>query len=126
MKTFSRNRSVLFVLLFNAIQVFRRCSAFTTTTPTVAFSVQQRRVTEIVAFRRLATTSVADVAPTTTDSVTTTTDSTSSSATTTDNDNNEEMTIPTNLPSDCGMDYVPLATMLATGQFEKADQVCLF
>lgn len=31
--------------------------------------------------------------------------------------------IPTNLPSDCGMDYVPLATMLATGQFEEADQV---
>jgi len=30
--------------------------------------------------------------------------------------------IPTNLPSDCGMDYVPLATMLATGQFEEADQ----
>ena len=31
--------------------------------------------------------------------------------------------IPTNLPSDIGMDYVPLATMLATGQFEEADQV---
>ncbi|VEU43740.1 unnamed protein product [Pseudo-nitzschia multistriata] len=31
-------------------------------------------------------------------------------------------TIPTNLPSDCGMDYVPLATMLATGNFEDADQ----
>ena len=31
--------------------------------------------------------------------------------------------IPKNLPSDCGMDYIPLATMLATGDFEKADQV---
>lgn len=30
--------------------------------------------------------------------------------------------IPTNLPSDCGMDYVPLATMLATGQLAEADQ----
>jgi hypothetical protein len=33
--------------------------------------------------------------------------------------------IPTNLPSDCGMDYVPLATMLATGQLAEADQVGL-
>lgn len=32
--------------------------------------------------------------------------------------------IPTNLPSDMGMDYVPLATMLATGQLAEADQVC--
>ena len=31
--------------------------------------------------------------------------------------------IPTNLPSECGMDYVPLATMLATGQLAEADQV---
>lgn len=30
--------------------------------------------------------------------------------------------IPSVLPSDVGMDYVPLATMLATGEFEKADQ----
>mmetsp|Transcript_19385 Transcript_19385/g.46828 ORF Transcript_19385/g.46828 Transcript_19385/m.46828 type:complete len:239 (-) Transcript_19385:294-1010(-) len=30
--------------------------------------------------------------------------------------------IPTNLPSDCGMDYIPLATMLATGQLAEADQ----
>mmetsp|Transcript_20125 Transcript_20125/g.42130 ORF Transcript_20125/g.42130 Transcript_20125/m.42130 type:complete len:217 (+) Transcript_20125:93-743(+) len=30
--------------------------------------------------------------------------------------------IPTNLPSDVGMDYVPLATMLATGQLVEADQ----
>lgn len=30
--------------------------------------------------------------------------------------------IPTNLPSDMGMDYVPLATMLATGQLAEADQ----
>ena len=36
-----------------------------------------------------------------------------------------EVDIPTNLPSDVGMDYVPLATMLATGQFEEADQVRL-
>lgn len=35
----------------------------------------------------------------------------------------EEMSIPTNLPSDCGMDYIPLATMLATGQLAEADQV---
>ena len=34
----------------------------------------------------------------------------------------EDIDIPTNLPSDVGMDYVPLATMLATGQFEEADQ----
>lgn len=34
----------------------------------------------------------------------------------------EEPEIPTNLPSDMGMDYVPLATMLATGQLEEADQ----
>lgn len=34
----------------------------------------------------------------------------------------DDETIPTNLPSDCGMDYVPLATMLATEQFEEADQ----
>jgi hypothetical protein len=31
--------------------------------------------------------------------------------------------IPTFLPSDCGMDYIPLATMLATGQLAEADQV---
>jgi hypothetical protein len=31
--------------------------------------------------------------------------------------------IPSKLPSDCGMDYVPLATMLATAQYEEADQV---
>ena len=31
--------------------------------------------------------------------------------------------IPTKLPSDVGMDYVPLATMLATGQLAEADQV---
>ena len=34
-----------------------------------------------------------------------------------------EVEIPTNLPSDVGMDYVPLATMLATGQLADADQV---
>ena len=34
--------------------------------------------------------------------------------------------VPTNLPSDCGMDYVPLATMLATGQLAEADQVRLY
>jgi hypothetical protein len=34
-----------------------------------------------------------------------------------------EADIPTNLPSDCGKDYVPLATMLATGQLVEADQV---
>ena len=30
--------------------------------------------------------------------------------------------IPTYLPSECGIDYVPLATMLATGDFLSADQ----
>ena len=35
----------------------------------------------------------------------------------------EDVEIPTNLPSECGMDYVPLATMLATGQLAEADQV---
>ena len=34
--------------------------------------------------------------------------------------------IPTNLPSEKGMDYVPLATMLATGQLAEADQVCIY
>jgi hypothetical protein len=38
----------------------------------------------------------------------------------------EDVEIPTNLPSDCGMDYIPLATMLATGQLAEADQVCIF
>jgi hypothetical protein len=33
-----------------------------------------------------------------------------------------EEEIPTNLPSDVGMDYIPLATMLATGQLAEADQ----
>ena len=35
----------------------------------------------------------------------------------------EDVTIPTNLPSEKGMDYIPLATMLATGQLAEADQV---
>jgi hypothetical protein len=35
----------------------------------------------------------------------------------------EDVEIPTVLPSDAGMDYVPLATMLATGQLAEADQV---
>jgi hypothetical protein len=35
----------------------------------------------------------------------------------------EEVDIPAILPSDVGMDYVPLATYLATGQLAKADQV---
>ena len=34
-----------------------------------------------------------------------------------------DVEIPTTLPSDVGMDYVPLATMLATGQLAEADQV---
>jgi len=34
-----------------------------------------------------------------------------------------DVAIPTNLPSDCGKDYIPLATMLATGQLAQADQV---
>lgn len=46
-------------------------------------------------------------------------------ATTTDAPTSDlaDVEIPTNLPSDCGKDYIPLATMLATGQFEEADQV---
>lgn len=35
----------------------------------------------------------------------------------------EEVDIPSVLPSEVGMDYVPLATHLATGQLAKADQV---
>jgi hypothetical protein len=42
-----------------------------------------------------------------------------------DSSNVEDFEIPTKLPSDVGMDYVPLATMLATGQLAEADQVCL-
>jgi hypothetical protein len=34
-----------------------------------------------------------------------------------------ESEIPTKLPSAVGKDYVPLATMLATGQLAEADQV---
>ena len=34
----------------------------------------------------------------------------------------DDMEIPTKLPSDVGKDYVPLATMLATGQLVEADQ----
>jgi len=42
---------------------------------------------------------------------------------TAENDANiEDAEIPTKLPSDVGMDYVPLATMLATGQLVEADQ----
>ena len=37
----------------------------------------------------------------------------------------KEADIPTNLPSDKDMDYIPLATMLATGQLAEADQVSL-
>jgi hypothetical protein len=46
--------------------------------------------------------------------------------TTSDASDTEDVEIPTNLPSDCGMDYIPLATMLATGQLAEADQVCIF
>jgi hypothetical protein len=42
---------------------------------------------------------------------------------TSDASDTEDVEIPTNLPSDCGMDYIPLATMLATGQLAEADQV---
>lgn len=37
-------------------------------------------------------------------------------------DTSDTPQIPTFLPSDMGIDYVPLATMLATGDFEAADQ----
>ena len=43
--------------------------------------------------------------------------------TTSETSSTEDVEVPTNLPSDCGMDYVPLATMLATGQLAEADQV---
>lgn len=36
--------------------------------------------------------------------------------------NTADAEIPTKLPSEAGMDYVPLATMLATGQLAEADQ----
>jgi len=39
-----------------------------------------------------------------------------------ENANVDDAEIPTNLPSDVGFDYVPLATMLATGQLAEADQ----
>jgi hypothetical protein len=42
---------------------------------------------------------------------------------TSDASDTADVEIPTNLPSDCGMDYIPLATMLATGQLAEADQV---
>ena len=41
---------------------------------------------------------------------------------TTDTTNDVEIEIPTFLPSEKGIDYVPLATLLATGDFEAADQ----
>ena len=44
---------------------------------------------------------------------------------TSESSNTADVEIPTNLPSDCGMDYIPLATMLATGQLAEADQVRL-
>lgn len=40
--------------------------------------------------------------------------------------NVNDVEIPTVLPSEVGMDYVPLATMLATGQLAEADQVSCF
>jgi hypothetical protein len=35
----------------------------------------------------------------------------------------DDADIPTHLPSECNMDYIPLANMLATGQLAEADQV---
>jgi hypothetical protein len=49
---------------------------------------------------------------------------TSESDAATSNNQDAEVTVPTNLPSDVGFDYVPLATCLATGQWAEADQVC--
>lgn len=46
----------------------------------------------------------------------------SSSVDDVDTDLDTTPTIPTNLPSAKGIDYVPLATMLATGDFKAADQ----
>jgi hypothetical protein len=39
-----------------------------------------------------------------------------------ENESTDIPQIPTYLPSDKGIDYVPLATLLATGNFEEADQ----
>lgn len=47
------------------------------------------------------------------------------SSTTVDGSTNQQqksVNIPTSLPSECGIDYVPLATMLATGDLKGADQ----
>lgn len=47
------------------------------------------------------------------------------SSTTVDASTNQQqksVDIPTKLPSECGIDYVPLATMLATGDLKGADQ----
>lgn len=38
------------------------------------------------------------------------------------NQQQQSVDIPTSLPSECGIDYVPLATMLATGDLKGADQ----
>lgn len=38
------------------------------------------------------------------------------------NQQQKSVDIPTKLPSECGIDYVPLATMLATGDLKGADQ----
>ena len=60
-----------------------------------------------------------------TDPITESSDTSSSSSSASESVEAEavDVTIPTNLPSDCGMDYVPLASMLATGQLVEADQV---
>jgi hypothetical protein len=44
-------------------------------------------------------------------------------ATSTTSTDMADVDIPKTLPSDVGMDYVPLATFLATGQLAEADQV---
>mmetsp|Transcript_20536 Transcript_20536/g.36063 ORF Transcript_20536/g.36063 Transcript_20536/m.36063 type:complete len:253 (-) Transcript_20536:1163-1921(-) len=84
-------------------------SLLTTTTTTKAAVTTTRAATSLASATAASTdeeTEAAGVPPATSEAST----------------NTEDAEIPTNLPSDCGMDYVPLATMLATGQLAEADQ----
>ena len=82
--------------------------AFSTTT---SFGIHRHSTT--VAFSAAASTTMADAG------VPPATEDVEVSSTVAD------IEIPTNLPSDVGKDYVPLATMLATGDLADADQVCV-
>lgn len=78
------------------------CDAFSTPTP---FLTQSARVTALAAAVEAAPMADSGIPPSTSDA-----------------SDVAEAEIPTNLPSEVGMDYVPLATMLATGQLAEADQ----